>query len=76
MLYKFLSLVYTFLCVILGFGFWYLITWFFTRQSDLMQWTTFTKLLFFLFGIAGSESLRASEIKITIKRKNNDDEQI
>ena len=76
MLYKFLSLIYTFLCVTLGFGLWYLIIWFFTKQSDLFEWTLFSKIIFFLFGMNASENLRTSQIKITITRKNKDDEQI
>lgn len=72
MLYKFLSLIYIFLCVVFGFGFWYLIVWLFTKQNNPFEWTTFSKILFFLFGMAASESLRLIEINIKIKKKDDE----
>jgi hypothetical protein len=69
---KFLSLIHAILCVATGYGFWYLTMWFFTNQSDLFQWSVFVKVLYFLFGMVSSESIRASELKVTIKRKKDE----
>ena len=76
MLNKFLSLIYIFLCIIISYGEWYLIVWFLTKQSNPIQWSLFSKIMYLLFAMFEAETIRNAEIKITLKRKNKDDEQI
>lgn len=72
MLIKFLSLIYIFLCVIIGYGEWYLIVWLLTKQSNPLEWSMFTKIMYLLFAMTWVESIRNTEIKITLKRKNDE----
>ena len=77
MLNKFLNLFHAILCAILGFGEWYLIIWLFTKQSDPLWWSDFSKIMFILFGIISTESIRSVNISVKIyEKKSNKDEQI
>jgi hypothetical protein len=72
MLVKFLTIFYIILCIIIGYGEWYLIMWFITKQSNPLEWSLFTKIMYLLFAMTWVESIRNTEIKITFKRKNDE----
>jgi len=69
---RFLILLHAIFCAITGYTFWYLIIWLFSNQNNPLYWSTFTKIIFFLFGMAASESLRNAKVKITIKTKKDE----
>jgi hypothetical protein len=69
---KFLALFHAILCVLTGYGLWYLTVWFFTNQSNPFIWAVRVKIFYFIFGMISSEGLRASEIKIQVKRKKDE----
>jgi hypothetical protein len=48
--------------------------WFLTKQSNPIQWSLFSKIMYLLFATFESETIRNAEIKFTLKRKNKDDE--
>jgi hypothetical protein len=69
---KFLALLHVVLCIVASYGFWYLAIWFFTNQIDPFEWAMRVKIFYFIFGMISSESLRAAEIKIQVKRKKDE----
>mgnify|MGYP003704882859 CR=1 FL=1 len=72
MINKFLALIHTALSLILGFGVWYLIIWFFTNQSNPFFWSQFCKIMYVLCGGFASESYRAQELVIRIKKRKDE----
>ena len=72
MIYRFLILLYTILCLIVGFGVWYLILWLFTNQANPLFWTLLTKIIYVLCSATSTETLRNVDISIQIKKKNNE----
>ena len=69
---KFIALFHIIICVAIGYFFWYLAIWFFTNQIDPFEWAMRVKIFYFIFGMISSESLRAAEIKIQVKRKKDE----
>ncbi len=45
------------LSVLISFGFWYLIFWFLTGESDLFGWFWGVKLLYLVFGFTSLSSI-------------------
>jgi len=43
---KFITLI---LSIIVSFGFWFLLFWFFTGSYDLFHWSQFNKVIYVLF---------------------------
>lgn len=50
------------ICIILsfvvGFGQWYLMTWFLTSESDPLKWSIIVKIVYLIFSGLSTESLQ------------------
>ena len=69
---RFLTIIHSLICTFIGFGEWYLITWFLTNQQDPTQWKLSVKIIYLIFAMVASDLLQKAEIKITIKNKKNE----
>jgi hypothetical protein len=52
------------LSLIIGFGFWYLIFWFVSSESNLFIWGPWTKAFYLIFGFTSSGKTLEEIVKI------------
>jgi hypothetical protein len=67
---RFLLLIYMVLCFVVGFGEWYLMTWFITSESDPLKWSMVVKIVYLIFSAFTTESLQ----KLVLNKINKEDE--
>jgi predicted ABC-type exoprotein transport system permease subunit len=51
----FRNILIVILCLVFGFGFWYLIFWFVTTERNLFLWHWGTKTVYLLFAFASTQ---------------------
>jgi ABC-type arginine transport system permease subunit len=60
------------LCFVVGFGEWYLITWFITSESDPLKWNMVAKIIYLIFSGLTTEGLQKMIIN-NIDKNDNDE---
>lgn len=52
-----------FIGVVVGFGFWYLIFWFITNESNLFLWHWLTKTIYLVFSFSSLSGIISALLK-------------
>ena len=69
---KILTIIHIIICMVVGYGTWYLIFWLLSTQSNPLLWTLWVKIAYLILSMAASESLIKTEINLTIKKKKDE----
>jgi hypothetical protein len=69
---KIITIIHIILCLIVGYGEWYLIFWLLSTQSNPLLWQLWVKVVYCFLGMVATESLIGTEISVKIKKEKDE----
>jgi len=69
---KIISIIHIFLCMVLGYGEWYLIFWLVSTTPNPLEWGIWVKIVYCFLSMVATESYIKSGITLTIKKRKDE----